>query len=94
MLDALFGGYTDSRLLLIEAMLMGPPRSTLIAPVGLKLYKNNNEPGQREQLENQMRAGKLPVGHSVDRQRKGDHMELDYSTVIMWEAIRQGIRII
>ncbi|KAI8935986.1 hypothetical protein NX059_007489 [Plenodomus lindquistii] len=67
-LAARLAKYMDSRSLLIEAHLTGP-KGEFDCPIELRLY-GTNEPTQREQLMSQMRADKLPVSHSVNRQRQ------------------------
>jgi SWI/SNF-related matrix-associated actin-dependent regulator of chromatin subfamily A3 len=58
----------DNRSLLIEAQITGP-KGDFDCPIELKFY-GTNEPVERENLVNQMRADKLPIGHVADRKRK------------------------
>jgi SWI/SNF-related matrix-associated actin-dependent regulator of chromatin subfamily A3 len=60
--------YMDNRSLLVEGQITGA-KSEFDCPIELKFY-GTNEPVERENLINQMRADKLPVGHATDRKRK------------------------
>jgi SWI/SNF-related matrix-associated actin-dependent regulator of chromatin subfamily A3 len=58
----------DSRSLLIEAQITGE-KGHFECPIELKFY-GTNQPAERENLMNRMRADKLPVGQATDRKRK------------------------
>lgn len=60
--------YMDNRSLHVEAHITGS-MGTYDCPLKLKLY-GTNEPVERENLLNQMRADKLPIGQATDRKRK------------------------
>jgi SWI/SNF-related matrix-associated actin-dependent regulator of chromatin subfamily A3 len=60
--------YIDSRSLLVEAQITGE-KGAFECPIELKFY-GTNEPVERENLMNRMRADKLPVGQVTDRKCK------------------------
>ncbi|CAO2649002.1 Nn.00g099510.m01.CDS01 [Neocucurbitaria sp. VM-36] len=69
-LAAKLAKYMDNRTLLIESHITGP-KGAFECPIELKYY-GTNEPVEREDLLNQMRADRLPIGHAANQKRKDD----------------------
>lgn len=81
--------YTDNRSLLLEAQITGP-KGEFECPISLKIY-GTNDPMESEELINQMRADRLPVGHATDRKRK-DAAAAKKRQQLAKEAARQAKR--
>jgi SWI/SNF-related matrix-associated actin-dependent regulator of chromatin subfamily A3 len=60
--------YMDNRSLMLEAVLTGN-KGAFDCPLAIRLY-GTNEPVERENLLEQMRADKLPIAQASDRKRK------------------------
>ncbi|KAF2744112.1 hypothetical protein M011DRAFT_521232 [Sporormia fimetaria CBS 119925] len=60
--------YMDNRTLLFEGTITGE-KGQFDCPIEIKLY-GTDEPAAREDLIQQLRADKLPIGHAMDRKRK------------------------